>query len=150
MKISSFQGFLRNHTQLLVKRLIFISSIKSTDTFCLLKINETNYSRGYYLTYWCETQNLSRRMFSAVKSATLCWPDIFCFIRQQLGQKICIYFHIQQLFFSQYDATCNLPSLLVDGQNTQRLNQTTTFLSFKDIMNLSLYSAHMGKHFSFI
>lgn len=46
---------------------------------------------------------------------------------QQLGQKICIYLHIQLLFFSQLEGTKNISSLLGDGQNPLRINQSILF-----------------------
>lgn len=58
-----------------------------TDTFCMREIHETNdpISHSY---------GRSLKFAVKVKSATLCWPSILCFIRQQLGQEICIYLHI--------------------------------------------------------
>lgn len=76
---------------------------------------------------WGRNVRLKSWVSYAVMSSTLCWPAILCFIMQKLGQKTCIYLHIQQLFFSQLDATGNLSSLLVDGQNPLRINQNNCF-----------------------
>lgn len=48
----------------------------------------------------------------AVVSAGRCWLAVLRFIMQQLGRGICIYLHIQQLFYSQLDTNWRFFSLI--------------------------------------